>query len=148
MRSSLKCGLRQLNSNLWQLAAWMLPFIIWSLRSVGILITDAVSIYSVINIEQSPFCFHSSIRYPKGLLPSTRRGQKSVLRPGRPPGGSATNSAASPSGILSMRCPVRWGLDPALKSLPANLLKMIVSRDFLLLVLFMNQFPPSPRVFH
>jgi hypothetical protein len=23
-----------------------------------------------------------------------------------------------------------------------------VSRDFLLLVLFMNQFPPSPRVFH
>ncbi len=27
-------------------------------------------------------------------------------------------------------------------------LKGTVSRDFLLLVLFMNQFPPSPRVFH
>jgi hypothetical protein len=26
--------------------------------------------------------------------------------------------------------------------------KGTVSRDFLLLVLFMNQFPPSPRVFH
>ena len=28
------------------------------------------------------------------------------------------------------------------------LLKGTVSRDFLLLVFFMNQFPPSPRVFH
>jgi hypothetical protein len=27
-------------------------------------------------------------------------------------------------------------------------LKRTVSRDFLLLVFFMNQFPPSPRVFH
>jgi hypothetical protein len=27
-------------------------------------------------------------------------------------------------------------------------LKGTVSRDFLLLVLFMNQFPPSPRVVH
>jgi hypothetical protein len=27
-------------------------------------------------------------------------------------------------------------------------LKGTASRDFLLLVLFMNQFPPSPRVFH
>ena len=27
-------------------------------------------------------------------------------------------------------------------------LKGTVSRDFLLLVFFMNQFPPSPRVFH
>jgi hypothetical protein len=26
--------------------------------------------------------------------------------------------------------------------------KGTVSRDFLLLVFFMNQFPPSPRVFH
>jgi hypothetical protein len=31
---------------------------------------------------------------------------------------------------------------------PAQGLKGTVSRDFLLLVLFMNQFPPSPRVFH
>jgi hypothetical protein len=29
-----------------------------------------------------------------------------------------------------------------------NLIKGTVSRDFLLLVFFMNQFPPSPRVFH
>jgi hypothetical protein len=28
-----------------------------------------------------------------------------------------------------------------------NLIKGTVSRDFLLLVFFMNQFPPSPRVF-
>jgi hypothetical protein len=28
------------------------------------------------------------------------------------------------------------------------MLKGTVSRDFLLLVFFMNQFPPSPRVFH
>ncbi len=28
------------------------------------------------------------------------------------------------------------------------LIKRTVSRDFLLLVFFMNQFPPSPRVFH
>ncbi len=27
-------------------------------------------------------------------------------------------------------------------------IKGTVSRDFLLLVLFINQFPPSPRVFH
>jgi hypothetical protein len=29
-----------------------------------------------------------------------------------------------------------------------NDIKGTVSRDFLVLVLFMNQFPPSPRVFH
>jgi hypothetical protein len=29
-----------------------------------------------------------------------------------------------------------------------NILKGSVSRDFLLLVFFMNQFPPHPRVFH
>ncbi len=29
-----------------------------------------------------------------------------------------------------------------------NIIKGTVSRDFLLLVFFMNQFPPSPRVFH
>jgi hypothetical protein len=29
-----------------------------------------------------------------------------------------------------------------------HILKGTVSRDFLLLVLFTNQFPPSPRVFH
>ncbi len=28
------------------------------------------------------------------------------------------------------------------------IIKGTVSRDFLLLVFFMNQFPPSPRVFH
>jgi hypothetical protein len=32
--------------------------------------------------------------------------------------------------------------------IPAASLKGPVSRDFLLLVFFMNQFPPSPRVFH
>ncbi len=31
---------------------------------------------------------------------------------------------------------------------PDHLLKGTVSRDFLLLVFFMNQFPPSPRVSH
>ncbi len=31
---------------------------------------------------------------------------------------------------------------------PDVLFKGTVSRDFLLLVFFMNQFPPSPRVFH
>jgi hypothetical protein len=35
-----------------------------------------------------------------------------------------------------------WGV-----TMPAKI-KGTVSRDFLLLVLFMNQFPPSPRVFH
>jgi hypothetical protein len=30
----------------------------------------------------------------------------------------------------------------------SSYLKGTVSRDFLLLVFFMNQFPPSPRVFH
>jgi hypothetical protein len=30
----------------------------------------------------------------------------------------------------------------------SHIFKGTVSRDFLLLVLFMNQFPPSPRVFH
>jgi hypothetical protein len=33
-------------------------------------------------------------------------------------------------------------------SVPAAFFKGTVSRDFLLLVFFMNQFPPSPRVFH
>jgi hypothetical protein len=35
-----------------------------------------------------------------------------------------------------------------LKNLVENSLKGTVSRDFLLLVFFMNQFPPNPRVFH
>ncbi len=108
MGSSLKCGHRQLISKLRQLAAGM--FFIFYL---------IIATCSYTHNWRS-FDFLSSIRYPKGLLPSTRRGQKSVLRPGRPLGDSATNYGASPNGILSMRCPVRWGLDSALKSLPGN----------------------------
>jgi hypothetical protein len=37
---------------------------------------------------------------------------------------------------------------PPLICLPLSKFKGTVSRDFLLLVFFMNQFPPSPRVFH
>jgi hypothetical protein len=44
-RQSHVAGLRELISNLWQLAAGMLPLIIWSFCSVGILIADAVSIF-------------------------------------------------------------------------------------------------------
>ncbi len=56
MGSSLKCGLRQLISNRWQLAAGMFPFIIWLFCSVGILITDVVSIFIHLYSNQRDNC--------------------------------------------------------------------------------------------
>ncbi len=44
--------------------------------------------------------------------------------------------------------PNKKGMNTAENRLTLCPLKGTVSRDFLLLVFFMNQFPPSPRVFH
>jgi hypothetical protein len=44
---------------------------------------------------------------------------------------------------------VVWNMTRPMQNLyPAGVLKVTVSRDLLLLVFFMNQFPPSPRVSH
>ncbi len=41
-----------------------------------------------------------------------------------------------------------YGKEAIISERKFSCLKGTVSRDFLLQVLFMNQFPPSPRVFH